>query len=84
MPIRGPTSVKLQRKEDAEILQLGPVTCFLLEDGARTENRIAAVVMLVPAGAKGPPMHWARMHDECFFVTKGSSARPFALSSTRE
>lgn len=75
MPVRGPASVKLHRKEDAEILQLGAVTCFLLEDGTRTENRIAAVIMMVPPGTPGPPMHWARMHDECFFVTKGSFVR---------
>lgn len=72
MPVRGPVPVKLHRKEDAEILQLGTVTCFLLEDGTRTENRVAAVIMMIPPGAKGPPMHWARMHDELFFVTQGS------------
>lgn len=74
MPVRGPAPVKLHRKEDAEILQLGAVTCFLLEDGTRTENRVAAVIMMIPPGAKGPPMHWARMHDELFFVTQGSSS----------
>lgn len=72
MPVRGPAQLKLHRKEDAEILQVGAVTCFLLEDGTRTDNRIAAVIMSIPPGAKGPPMHWARMHDECFFVTQGT------------
>lgn len=75
MPVGGPVLIKLHRKEDAEILQLGAVTCFLLEDGSRTENRVAAVVMMIPPGAKGPPMHWARMHDELFFVTQGSFSK---------
>lgn len=83
MPLRGSTAVKLHRREDAEILQIGAVTCFLLEDGSRTENRISAVILMIPPGAKGPPMHWARMHDECFFVTKGSY-RKIHLDSSRQ
>lgn len=71
MPLRGTVPVKLHRKEDAEILQIGRMTCFLLEDGSHTDNRIAAVILMLPPGTEGPPMHWSRMHDECFFVVKG-------------
>lgn len=71
MPVRGPVPVKLHRREDAEVLQLGAVTCFLLEDGSHTDNRVGAVILLLPPGVEGPPMHWSRMHDECFFVTRG-------------
>lgn len=71
MPLGGPVSVKLHRKEDAEILQLGKVTCFLMEDGSNTDKRIGAVLLMLPPGAEGPPMHWSRMHDECYFVTQG-------------
>lgn len=72
MPLRGTAPVKLHRKEDAEILQIGRMTCFLLEDGSHTDNRISAVILMLPPGAEGPPMHWSRMHDECFFVVKGT------------
>ncbi|PSS03435.1 RmlC-like cupin domain-containing protein [Coniella lustricola] len=72
MPPYSQITPKLHRKEDAEVIQLGSVTCFLLEDGSTTANRIAAVILLLPPRAEGPPMHWSRMHDECFFVTKGT------------
>lgn len=72
MPLRGTVPVRLHRKEDAEILQIGRMTCFLLEDGSHTDNRIAAVILMLPPGVEGPPMHWSRMHDECFFVVKGT------------
>lgn len=71
MPLRGAVSVKFHRKEHAEVLQLGSITCFLLEDGSHTGNRIVAVILRFPPSAEGPSMHWSRMHDECFFVKKG-------------
>ncbi|POS79781.1 hypothetical protein DHEL01_v201843 [Diaporthe helianthi] len=69
---RGPVPVKLFRKEDAEVLSLGPLTCYVFEDGSHTDNRVGAVLLMIPPGAKGPPMHWHRFHDELFFVTKVS------------
>lgn len=69
---RGPVPVKLFRKEDAEVLTLGPITCYVFEDGSHTDNRVGAVLLMIPPGAKGPPMHWHRFHDELFFVTKGA------------
>lgn len=73
-PNRGPAPVKLFRKDDAEVLTLGPITCYVFEDGSHTDNRVGAVLLMIPPGVKGPPMHWHRFHDELFFVTKGTVA----------
>jgi quercetin dioxygenase-like cupin family protein len=74
MPIRGPVNVKLYKKDTAETLRVGPLTIRVLEDGSLTENRVSGVLLEIPAGKSGPPMHWHRFHDELFFVTKGKSA----------
>ncbi|KAG6361543.1 hypothetical protein INS49_009770 [Diaporthe citri] len=71
-PNRGPAPVKLYRKDDAEVLTLGPITCYVFEDGSHTDNRVGAVLLMIPPGVSGPPMHWHRFHDELFFVTKGT------------
>jgi hypothetical protein len=71
MPLRGPHPVKLYKKDAAETLRLGAMTIRVYEDGSLTENRVSSVLLEVPAGKSGPPMHWHRFHDELFFVTKG-------------
>ncbi|KAJ9151359.1 Cupin [Pleurostoma richardsiae] len=72
MPLRGPTPVRLYKKETAEVLKIGPMTCYVFEDGTNTDNRVGCITLVMPGGASGPPMHWHRFHDECFFVTKGT------------
>ncbi|TDZ16909.1 hypothetical protein Cob_v010075 [Colletotrichum orbiculare MAFF 240422] len=72
MPPRGPVPVKLYTKENSEKLVLGPVTVYIYEDGSTTDNRIGCMSLVLPPGESGPPMHWHRFHDECFFVVKGS------------
>lgn len=76
MPIRGPVNVKLHKKDATETLRIGPVTVRIFEDGSLTENRVSSVLVQVPAGKSGPPMHWHRFHDEMYFVTKGKSSYP--------
>lgn len=71
MPIRGPVPAKLYTKSAAETLRVGPLTIRVYEDGSLTENRVSSVLLEVPAGKSGPPMHWHRFHDEVFFVVKG-------------
>ncbi len=70
-PSPNPTQSHLSPCSTAETLQIGPLTIRVLEDGTRTENRVSAVLLSVPAGKSGPPMHWHRFHDELFLVTKG-------------
>ncbi|KAH8897108.1 RmlC-like cupin [Thozetella sp. PMI_491] len=72
MPNRGPSQVKLFKKETAETIQLGPMTCYIFEDGSNTDNRVSCITLVLPAGKSGPPMHWHRFHDELFLVTKGT------------
>jgi mannose-6-phosphate isomerase-like protein (cupin superfamily) len=55
-----------------EILRIGPIRIRVLEDGSRTDNRIGAVEVTVPAGMAGPPQHLHLMHDETFLVTSGA------------
>ena len=75
MPFHGPVNVKLHKKDAAEILHVGPLTIRVYEDGSLTENRVSGVLLEVPAGKSGPPMHWHRFHDELFFVTKGKHSQ---------
>ncbi|KAK4190942.1 hypothetical protein QBC35DRAFT_460649 [Podospora australis] len=72
MPLRGPRPVKLYKSTQTETLKIGPLTVKIYEDGSLTENRVSAVLIEVPAGKSGPPMHWHRFHDELFFITKGA------------
>ena len=77
MPIRGPVHAKLHKKDAAETLHVGPLTVRVYEDGSLTENRVSGVLLEIPAGKSGPPMHWHRFHDELFLVTKGESSTTF-------
>ncbi|WQF83942.1 Putative rmlC-like cupin domain superfamily, rmlC-like jelly roll protein [Colletotrichum destructivum] len=72
MPLRGPVPVKLCKKEDSEVVRVGPMTVYIFEDGSNTDNRIGCMTLELPPAASGPPMHWHRFHDECFLVTKGT------------
>jgi hypothetical protein len=72
---RGPVPVKLYKKETAEKIQLGPMTCYIFEDGGNCDNRVSSIVLEIPAGKSGPPMHWHRFHDELFLVTKGKQSK---------
>lgn len=54
-----------------EVIDLGPMQIRVLEDGSATDNRLGSVLLTLPAQTDGPPLHWHRMHDETFFITKG-------------
>jgi mannose-6-phosphate isomerase-like protein (cupin superfamily) len=43
----------------------------ILEDGSNTDNRIGSMSLTIPGNTPGPVLHWHRMHDETFLVTKG-------------
>lgn len=55
-----------------EILKLGHITCRIMEDGSRTDNRIGSAEFTLPPHTAGPPAHWHEMHDETFLVTQGT------------
>ncbi|TVY33443.1 hypothetical protein LOCC1_G008445 [Lachnellula occidentalis] len=54
-----------------ETLHLGPVTIRIIEDGSHTNNRIGAVMLSIAPHTPGPALHWHRMHDETFLITRG-------------
>ncbi|EGY14405.1 uncharacterized protein VDAG_05569 [Verticillium dahliae VdLs.17] len=72
MPLRGPVSVTAYKKSTAEIVQIGPMTGYIYEDGSHTDTRVGCATLEIPPGVKGPPMHWHRFHDELFFIVKGT------------
>ncbi|KAH9870138.1 hypothetical protein J1614_007060 [Plenodomus biglobosus] len=57
--------------KSGEILKLGHITCRIMEDGSRTDNRIGSAEFTLPPNTAGPPAHWHEMHDETFLVTAG-------------
>ncbi|KAF3359753.1 Protein SVP26 [Verticillium dahliae VDG1] len=71
MPLRGPVTVTAYKKSTAEIVQIGPMTGYIYEDGSHTDTRVGCATLEIPPGVKGPPMHWHRFHDELFFIVKG-------------
>ncbi|RDL37441.1 Uncharacterized protein BP5553_04874 [Venustampulla echinocandica] len=54
-----------------EIIDLGAMQIRVLEDGSKTDNRFGSILLTIPPKTDGPPLHWHRMHDETFFITKG-------------
>ncbi|KAH7407050.1 hypothetical protein DE146DRAFT_676312 [Phaeosphaeria sp. MPI-PUGE-AT-0046c] len=57
--------------KSGEILKLGHITCRILEDGSRTDNRLGSAEFTLPPNTAGPPAHWHEMHEETFLVTAG-------------
>ena len=58
--------------DGGELLEIGRMRMRILEGGSQTDNRIGAMMTLMPAGAKGPPMHRHLMFDEAFLITRGT------------
>lgn len=65
------SAINLVAAGTGEIIQIGPVRVRVLEDGSRTDHRIGAVEITVPAGIPGPPQHIHRMHEETFLIIRG-------------
>ncbi|MCA1648151.1 MAG: cupin domain-containing protein [Chloroflexi bacterium] len=55
-----------------EVIQAGPMTLRILEDGTHTEHRLGLVEITIPPRVDGPPQHIHRQHDETFFVISGA------------
>jgi oxalate decarboxylase/phosphoglucose isomerase-like protein (cupin superfamily) len=73
----------LIKAEEGEVIQVGPLKIRIQETGRNTDNRIGSVSIIVPARSKGPPIHWHRMHDETFLVTRGT-VRFSVITTTKE
>ncbi|OOF92047.1 hypothetical protein ASPCADRAFT_55781 [Aspergillus carbonarius ITEM 5010] len=52
--------------------RLGQYLHRIMEDGSHTQYRLAAIESLLPPRSEGPVFHFHEMHDEGFYVTKGT------------
>ena len=65
-------SVHLSAPDAAEVVDFGPISLRILEDGSHTGHRVGVVWSSLPPGTPGPPQHIHREHDETFFVVSGT------------
>jgi mannose-6-phosphate isomerase-like protein (cupin superfamily) len=65
-------SVYLVTPDTAEVINVGPETIRILEDGDHTGHRVGLVECSLPPASPGPPQHIHREHDETFFVLSGT------------
>ncbi|KAI6249502.1 hypothetical protein HI914_02741 [Erysiphe necator] len=74
--------------KDLEIINVGPATIQILEDGSHTDNRFGAVSVTLAPNTPGPIPMWHRMNDTTFYITKGrlrffiSSSAPSSCLNT--
>ncbi|CAM1511663.1 Fc.00g091760.m01.CDS01 [Cosmosporella sp. VM-42] len=52
--------------------RLGQYLWRPIEDGSNTQYRLAVIESLLPPRTNGPVFHFHEMHDEGFYVTKGT------------
>lgn len=65
-------SIEIVDRHEGEVIQAGPMTMRILEDGSHTDHRLGLVEVTIPPGIDGPPQHIHRQHDETFFVISGT------------
>jgi mannose-6-phosphate isomerase-like protein (cupin superfamily) len=56
-----------------EVIELGPVTMRILEDGGTTGHRLGLGEITIPPHTEGPPQHRHAQHDEGFYVVSGTA-----------
>jgi quercetin dioxygenase-like cupin family protein len=65
--------VSIVAPDDGEVIELGPATVRILEDGGTTSHRLGiGEITLAPHG-DGPPRHRHAEHDEGFCVVSGTA-----------
>lgn len=58
---------------DGELIELGPATVRILEDGATTAHRLGIGEITLAPHSDGPPQHRHADHDEGFYVVSGTA-----------
>jgi len=58
---------------DGDVIQLGPSTVRILEDGSSTGHRLGIGEITVAPRSAGPPQHRHARHDEGFYVVSGTA-----------
>lgn len=57
---------------DGELIELGPATLRILEDGHTTDHRLGIGEVTLAPHTDGPPQHRHAEHDEGFYVIAGT------------
>ncbi|GHE35538.1 cupin [Streptomyces longispororuber] len=60
------------RPREGERIVLGTTRMRVLEDGTRTEHRLAVTESVLAPHTPGPPQHRHARHDEGFYVLSGT------------
>jgi mannose-6-phosphate isomerase-like protein (cupin superfamily) len=66
-------NVFLSTPDAAEVINIGPETIWVLEDGSHTGHRLGLVECSLPPASPGPLQHIHRGHEETFFVLSGTA-----------
>src|ERR1700761_2587417 len=59
--------------DGGDVIQLGPATVRILEDGGSTGHRLGIGEITVAPHSAGPPQHRHARHDEGFYVVSGTA-----------
>ncbi|RSM00675.1 hypothetical protein CEP52_008973 [Fusarium oligoseptatum] len=60
------------KPEEVPWRRLGQYLWRPIEDGSNTQHRLAVIESLLPPKSDGPVFHFHEMHDEGFYVKKGT------------
>ncbi|GAA4634769.1 cupin domain-containing protein [Actinoallomurus vinaceus] len=74
------TQVSIVGSDGGEVVQLGPTTMRILEDGSTTGHRLGIGEITVAPHTDGPPQHRHARHDEGFYVVSGTAR--FTIGTT--
>lgn len=66
-------NVSIVAPGEGEMIELGPATVRVLEDGGATAHRLGIVEIVVAPHSEGPPQHRHGEHDEGFYVVAGTA-----------
>ena len=64
--------VSIVSPDGGELIELGPATIRILEDGATTAHRLGIGEITLAPHSDGPPQHRHAEHDEGFYVVSGT------------
>jgi quercetin dioxygenase-like cupin family protein len=67
------TDVSIATPTDGEVLDLGPATIRIMEDGGTTAHRIGIAEVTLAPRTEGPIQHRHAEHDEGFYVVSGTA-----------
>jgi quercetin dioxygenase-like cupin family protein len=64
--------VSIVGPDDGEVIELGPASMRILEDGSNTRHGLGIAVSTLAPHAPGPPQHRHAKHEEGFYVIAGT------------